>query len=607
MKDSPLASGSNSLVLDWETFTNDSDSYETVYYRVKIFSDAGKSAGDVEIPFLKDYFKIDDIQARTIHPDGKIIPFTGQIFEKTIVKTRQLKYLSKTFSMPDVQPGSIIEYRYRRSWDSGRLYSSHWVLQDERPVRHAKFTIKPYVRSYYGLNWITRGIGQKTLTRQKDGSYSIDLTDIPAFVEEAYRPPDEEIKPYVRLFYTTENIEEPEKYWKRIGKENYEINEKYVGNRGYVRDLAASVTPAAEAPEVRLRKLYVRAQQITNTDYEHDRSAEAIKRDKRKDNNNVEDVLRHGYGTSWQIDLAFYALVKASGFEAHFVDVARRDEVFFQRTMQDERQLNGHVVEVKLADKTLYLDPGVPQCPFGALRWSRTGVAGLRLEKDGGTFIEIPNPRSEDALIERKAIIHWVDDGIKGELMATYRGQEALMKRISALDDDEATRKNDLEDEAETWLPAGSSAKIREVRGMDGEDEPVVVIFDIEVPNFGAVTSKRMILPLDVFAGHNGTAFEHDTRKHPIYFHYPYQEFDQIFFVVPAGYQVEKMPANARETVDVGRYATSWTQQKDMIVMQRRFALDWFYFQPSEYPKIKDFFSKVHNDDQESAVLHLQN
>jgi len=50
--------------------------------------------------------------------------------------------------------------------------------------------------------------------------------------------------------------------------------------------------------------LSVRAQQVTNTDYEHDRSAEAIKRDKRKDNNNVEDVLRHGYGTSWQIDLA---------------------------------------------------------------------------------------------------------------------------------------------------------------------------------------------------------------------------------------------------------------------------------------------------------------
>jgi hypothetical protein len=607
LKDSALANGANALVLDWETFTDDADSYETVYYRVKIFTDEGKKSGDIEIPFLKDYFKIEDIQARTIHPDGKIIPFTGQVFEKTIVKTRQIKYLSKTFSMPDVQPGSIIEYRYRRSWDTGMLYSSHWTLQDKLPVRHAKFTIKPYLRGMYGINWITRGVGDKTLTKQKDGNYSIELTDIPAFVEEAYIPPEGEIKPYVSLFYTTETIEEPEKYWKRIAKENYEINEKYVGNRGYVRDLAASLAPPSDPPEARLRKLYARAQQVINTDYEHDKSDEAIKRENRKDNNNVEDVLKHGYGTAWQIDLAFLALAKAAGFETHFVDVARRDEVFFQRNMQDERQLNGHLVEVRFADKDLYLDPGVPHCPFGSLRWSRTGVAALRLEKDGGTFTETPNPRSDEAMIERKAIISWNNDGIKGQLMVTYKGQEALMKRVTAMEDDEETRKKDLKDEVENWLPAGSTAKVKEIRGMDGEDDPVVVIFDIEVPNFGATTGKRMILPLNIFIGHTGSAFQHETRKHPIYFNYPYQEFDQIFFQVPAGYDVEKLPAGQRETIDVGRYASSWTQQPNLIVMQRRFALDWFFFQPPEYPRIKDFFSKVHNDDEESAVLHLKN
>jgi hypothetical protein len=606
LNDSSLANGSNSLVLDWETFTNDLDSYETVYYRIKIFTDAGKKSGDIEIPFLKDRFKISDIQARTIHSDGKIIPFSGEVFEKTIVKFREFKYLAKTFSMSDVQPGSIIEYRYRRSWDSGVLYSSHWTVQDKLPVRHARFVIKPYLRGFYGINWITRGIGQKTLNKEKDGTYSLDLTDIPAFVDEAYIPPESELKPHVELFYTLQTVEEPDKFWKRIGKEYYEETEKFVGNRGYIRDLIGTLVAPSDPPESKLRKLYARAQQVTDTSYEHDKSEEAVKRENRKDNNNVEDVLRHGYGNSLQINLAFLALARAAGFEAHRVEVGRRDEVFFQRNMQDARQLNGHIIEVKLPDKTLYLDPAVPHCPFGSLRWSRTGVAGLRLEKDGGTFIQTPNPKSDEAMTERKALIRWNDEGIKGQLMVTYKGQAALMKRISALDDDEETRKSDLEDEAESWLPSGSSAKVKEVHGMDGQDEPVVVIFDIEVPNFGATTGKRMIVPLDVFVGHSGSAFQHDTRKHPIYFQYPYQEYDQIFFEVPAGYQVEKMPTSSRETVDVGRYATSWTQQQNMIVMQRRFALDWFFFQPSEYPKIKDFFSKVYNDDQESAVLHLQ-
>jgi hypothetical protein len=607
LKDSALANGSNALVLDWETFTDDADSYETVYYRVKIFTDEGKKSGDIEIPFLKDYFRIEDIKARTIHPDGKIIPFTGQVFEKTIVKTRQIKYLSKTFSMPDVQPGSIVEYRYRRSWDSSMLYSSHWTLQDKLPVRHAKFTIKPYLRGMYGINWMTRGIGQKTLNKEKDGTYSLDLTDIPAFVEEAYIPPEGELKPHVELFYTLQTVEEPDKFWKRIGKEHYQETDKYIGNRGYVRDLVPTLISAADAPEAKLRKLYARAQQINNTDYEEDKSEGAIEREKRKDNNNVEDVLRHGYGTALQINLSFMALAKAAGFDPHRVDVGRRDEVFFQHNMQDARQLNGHIVEVQLADKSLYLDPGVPHCPFGSLRWSRTGVSGLRLEKDGGTFVQTPNPKSEEAMIERKALISWNEEGIKGQMLVTFKGQEALMKRISALEDDAETRKKDLEDEAENWLPAGSSAKMKEVRGLDGEDEPVVVTFDIEVPNFGATTGKRMILPLDIFVGHSGSAFQHETRKHPIYFNYPYQEYDQVFFQLPKGYDVEKLPVTARETIDVGRYASSWTQQSNLIVMQRRFALDWFFFQPTDYPRIKDFFSKVHNDDEESAVLHLKN
>lgn len=606
LKDNAAVKGANALVLDWEIFTDDKAGFETVYYRIKVFSDAGKSSGDIEIPYLRDNFQIQDIQARTIHADGTIVPFTGQVLEKTIVKSRDFKFLSKAFSMPDVQPGSVIEYRYRRTWNNERLYNKHWVLQDKLPVRHAKFTIRPSL-GFYGLNWMMRGT-HKDLTKQKDGTYTLELNDIPAFVEEAYLPPETEVKPYVRMFYVSENTEEPEKYWKRIGKENYDIADKYVGNRGYVRDLANSVAPAGDPPEARLRKLYARAQAITNETYEHDKSDEAIKRENRKDNNNVEDVLKHGYGTSWQINLVFFALAKAAGFDVHMVDASRRDEFFFQRTMQDEDQLNAHLVEVRLPDKTLYIEPGVPHCPFNFLRWSRTGVAGLRLEKDGGTFIQTPNPKSEDAMTERKALIRWNgEEGVKGELMVTYRGQEALSKRISALDDDEATRKKDWEDEAEAWLPTGSIAKLKETRGIDGEDEPVIAIFDIDLPNFGAVTGKRMILPLDVFAGHGGSAFEHETREHPAYFRYPYQEFDQVLFIVPKGYDVEKMPASTRETSEIGRYATSWTRQNEMIVMQRRFALDWFYFQTGEYPKIRDFFSKVHNDDQESAVLHLQN
>src|SRR5258705_5659464 len=68
-------------------------------------------------------FNVEGVQGRTIHPDGKIIPFTGKPYEKLIEKTQGVKVMAKVFTMPDVEVGSIIEYRYRLQYDDRYLQS----------------------------------------------------------------------------------------------------------------------------------------------------------------------------------------------------------------------------------------------------------------------------------------------------------------------------------------------------------------------------------------------------------------------------------------------------------------------------------------------------
>src|SRR5579864_3339270 len=89
------------------------DRFEINYFRVKILTEAGRKYGDVEIRLPKEVGSVDNINARTIRPDGSIINFNGQVFEKTIYKAKGIQYLAKTFTMPEVQVGSIIEYYYR--------------------------------------------------------------------------------------------------------------------------------------------------------------------------------------------------------------------------------------------------------------------------------------------------------------------------------------------------------------------------------------------------------------------------------------------------------------------------------------------------------------
>jgi hypothetical protein len=66
----------------------------------------------VEIPYFESEGNIVNIRARTIRPDGSIANFDGKVFDKSIAKHKEHKYLAKTFTLPDVQVGNIIEYSY---------------------------------------------------------------------------------------------------------------------------------------------------------------------------------------------------------------------------------------------------------------------------------------------------------------------------------------------------------------------------------------------------------------------------------------------------------------------------------------------------------------
>ena len=128
MTSEPKAPGAPAIYLYRQVDRDDIENREFIYARIKIFTEEGRKYANIELPFLKGAWDIKDIQARTIHPDGTILDFSSSIFEKTIVKAKGLKYLAKTFTLSEVQTGSIIEYRYTRTTRS--LYDSHWILSE---------------------------------------------------------------------------------------------------------------------------------------------------------------------------------------------------------------------------------------------------------------------------------------------------------------------------------------------------------------------------------------------------------------------------------------------------------------------------------------------
>jgi hypothetical protein len=610
LKDNPAAPGSPAKILELSRIDNDDLAYEEHYYRIKIFTEEGKKRGDVEIAFSKGGtigMDVTGIKARTIRPDGTVVPFNGKVYQKTIVKGRGLKYLAKTFTLPEVQPGSIIEYKYRIVWDKYWLIDTHWTLQEDLFIKKAYYKITPSSHSSYGTLWQTSRMlapGQ-AVKKLNDGGIELEMANVPAFEEEQYAPPEKELKPRLDFFYREEGLPATgEQFWKDVQKREDGYAEGFIGHRNGIAAAATSLVTPSDNAEQKLRKFYAKVQSLRNTSYERNKTEQEEKRDKSKTNKNSEDVLNRGYGDRSDMTGLFVALARAAGYEAYMTAISERDETFFDRGIMNARQLDAYVAYVKADGKEYWLDPGTPFCPFGMLPWAKSGVEGLLLNtKDKPNFIRTPIPSSRDAITRRVANLKYADGMFKGEVQLQFSGQEALYRRISAKREDEASVTEDLENDLKRMLPGGSTIKLKKIEGLSDDRERLIAVFDAEVPNPPAQAGSRYLMPTSIFE-HEVSPFRHETRKHPVYFNYPFQVIDAVGLTLPPEFKVEAVPDRKHEESELGYFDINWENKGGQtIVMRRGFAVNGIIYRNEYYPRLREFYSKVGSGDEENVVL----
>src|SRR3984957_17990036 len=77
MTSQPQVPGAPAVYLFREEITEDKLRAFSIYERIKVLNDRGKEFANVELPFSRGGVStsVDEIQGRTIHPDGTIILF----------------------------------------------------------------------------------------------------------------------------------------------------------------------------------------------------------------------------------------------------------------------------------------------------------------------------------------------------------------------------------------------------------------------------------------------------------------------------------------------------------------------------------------------------
>jgi hypothetical protein len=605
MTSEPLAPGAQAIILYREIDQDDNQGHADYYFRIKILTDEGKKWGNVEIPYFNDGFTISNVSGRTIHPDGTISVWQGKPLDQTVIKAHGVKVLEKTLSMPDVETGSIIEYKYREAWDSDLLYRTTWYVTGDLFTRKLNFTLTPYGGAALMYQWqrLAQGAAPTSAT---NGLVTFTEQNVPGVEDEDFRPPDDVIESKIDFYYTDEPNKDANKYWKAIGKSWNDSAEKFIGHNSAIREEANNVAPASDPPETRLRKLYARAQQIRNLSYGPEKTDAEIKAEKLKENTSAEDVLRNGYAYGRDVNQFFVALARAAGFDASFVWVSERADFFFNPRILDARQLeDANIVMVTLNGQNLFLDPAEAHCAFGELTWQETGVAGLKLDSSGGSFVTTTPAKSSDAVTARSATFTMGDDGmLQGKLAVTFSGQEAMDRRQVADLQDDVVRRKTLTDEVTSWLPAGATVKLTNQPDWAGSDSSLRAEFDVRMKPVGTNSGHLVLMSEDFFATPL-PEFDHPLRTYPIYFDYPWEYHDDVTLALPLLLQPGDLPAPVNHATPFGNYELSCANQSGALHFQRTVTLAGIYYDVQYYGPLREYLDEVQNADQQQVMLHV--
>jgi hypothetical protein len=582
------------------------------YIRIKIFNDRGKeSQSQIKLIYFNGT-NIKNILGRTIKPDGTSVELKKEdIFERTEVKGSGLKVKAKSFAMPGVEPGCIIEYKWREERQDRLANYIRLQFQQEVPVEKVTYHVKPLSLPdfEYGMRIKTFHANPTPFAKEKDGFYATTLENVPAFREEPRMPPEDQVRAWMLVYYSKDDKEDPDKYWKKLGKEKYESSKGQMKISDEVKSASTQAIGDATEPEKKLDRIFefcrYKIKNINNVAS----GVTAEERSKAKNNKTPTDTLKRGMGTGTDIDMLFGAMAIAAGFEVRVANLSDRSDIFFDKSFPDDYFMKAYDMAVKVGSEWRFYDPASTYVPEGMLRWQEEGQQALISDPKEPTFVLTPLSPAEKSVQKRTAKLALSEDGtIEGDVTIEYTGHLSVDKKNFNDQDSQVQREQNLIDTVKKRLSTAELTNIS-IDNVTDPAKPYVYKYHIKVPGYGQRTGKRIFFQPAFFEYGLAPMFTSSKRIHPVYFSYPWSEQDQVRIDLPTGYALDNADApNGFSAQDVTKYEVNIGVTKDQktMVYKRNFMFGGggkILFPSTSYPQLKALFESLNKADNHTITL----
>jgi transglutaminase-like putative cysteine protease len=597
--------------LFWEVVIDDSPMWEVSlshYVRIKVFDERGRDAqSKVELPYYGDG-KIKEIAARVNRPDGTVVELKKEdIFDRTVVKMSGLRVKVKSFALPGVEPGSVVEYRWREvrpgSADGLRL-----DFQRDIPVRSVTYHFKPDFSTRYRA--INMGDARFEKDPEMEGFWRLSQTNMPAFREEPRMPPEAAVRSWVFVYTSFNTKSDAGQYWQDAGRGYYASFEPAFKLSDEVRAAAAAAVAGAKNDGEKLERLYDFCRLKIKNVNDDASGLTAGERAKLKENKTPADTLKRAQGTGGDINSLFVALARAAGFDARLAFSGNNADFFFDRSYMHWSFLHSALIAVRLGDGWQLLSPASAYTPYGMKPWPVEAQDVLVTDPKLPFWVRSVAAGPEKSLERRSGKFKLSEDGtLEGEVRIEYTGHLGADLKESNDDDSPAEREKAV---VEAWkAQMGAEVTGLRVENVSDPVKPFAYAFHVRVPGYAQRTGKRLFFQPAFFQKGLAPRFPQATRRHEVYFHHPWSEDDRVEVELPEGFALDNAESPAPLSADaLSRYEPAAGVSKDgrTLVYTRRFYFgqggdQMLRFPAGSYASLKGYFDEVSKHDAHTIAL----
>ena len=593
------------VLCDYGTFfPEEITTYRQIRHRrIKILKRSGFSYGDIAIHYPANNSL--SIKAQIFSPSGEKI----EVSKKDIFNEKVNDYWNvKKFSFPNVEVGSVIEYRYELGGGI-RGVIGPWYFQESIPVRWSEYRIEmvnffSYVPVFQGtenlhINDKTTGSYVYQSGSQGTDKYRMVGKEVPALKRESFVTTMDDYRMSAK--YLLKNLDVPgvlyEDFmtnWENVAKSLMESTSfgEQINKKGRTKNAQEALEPllvGVTDPNKKVQIIY----DFVNDNLEWNKSYRMYSYE------GLNKCFEKKKANSAELNLMLISLLKQNGIEAFPIITSTRGNGKMFQFYPILDQFN-HVLTYANLDKPMILDAGNKLRPAGLIRESALNYLGLVIMSETETqWIPINPQKATDVMVVDVAVNE--EGAIDAAIKCTHSGYSGVDERNRFLDDGEGKYWQErMEDNfTNVELKNFQYDNVEEIgKAFKGNME-------WHLDDAAQVNGDFIYMPTNIYKSFDENPFKLEKRTFPIEIPYPFTNNFVYNIAIPEGYIVEELPQPLSVKIPdgAGSYLFSAAEKDGSIQLVSKLVIKKTQYIPTEYEGVKQFFDLMIEKQNEQIVF----